>query len=149
MLVSDRADHERYSDLQHRQKANASWWRRRRQIAPVIVFDIVVLRVIFWRRRERRRPERVEGVIGLRLVKTFILRRRRQVLIRHRVKIGRRLVSRRDHRKTPARIRDVRAVGITAQISPIRMRGVGVDRSPPEIRFTQRRENGAHAWRLS
>ena len=93
MLVSDRPDHERYSDFQHRQIANANWWRRRRQIAPVIVFDIVILRVVFWRRRERGRPERVEGVIRLRLVKALVWRRWRQVLIGHRLKIGRRLVS--------------------------------------------------------
>ena len=90
MLERDRADYERNSDCQHRQKANVNRRRRRRQIAPIIVFDVVILRVIFWRRGQRRRPERVEGVNRLRLVKVFVLRRRRQVLIGHRLKIGRR-----------------------------------------------------------
>jgi hypothetical protein len=149
MLERDRADDERNSNWQHRQKANANRRRRRWQIAPIIIFDVIILRVIFWRRGQRRRPERIKGVNRLRLVKVFVLRWRRQVLIRHRSKIGRRLVSRRDHRKTPARVRDVRASGIAAQISPIGMRRVGVDRSPPEVRFTQRRKNGAHTRRLS
>jgi len=127
MLERDRADDERNSNWQHRQKANANRRRRRRQIAPIIIFDVIILRVIFWRRGQRRGPERVEGVNRLRLVKVFVWRGRRQVLIGHRLKIGRGLVSCRDHRKTPVRIRDVRAVWITAQISPIGMRGVGVD----------------------
>jgi hypothetical protein len=148
MLERDRADDERNSNWQHRQKANANRRRRRRQIAPIIIFDVIILRVIFWRRGQRRRPERVEGVNRLRLVKVFILRWRRQVLIGHRLKIGRGLVSCRDHRKPSARIRDVRAVWITAQISPIGMRRIGADRSPPEIRLAQGRENGAHAPRL-
>jgi hypothetical protein len=49
MLETDRADYERNSDCQHRQKANVSR-RRRRQIAPIIVFDVVILLVVFWRR---------------------------------------------------------------------------------------------------
>jgi hypothetical protein len=39
MLERDRADDERNSNWQHRQKANAN--RRRRQIAPIIIFDVV------------------------------------------------------------------------------------------------------------
>ena len=148
MLERDRADYEGNSDCQHRQKANVNRRRRRRQIAPIIIFDVVILLVIFWRRGRRRRPEGVEGIVRLRLVKAFVWRWRRKVLIDHRLKIGRRLVGGRDHRKTPARIRNVRAVGITAQISPIGVRGVGVDRSPPEIGFTQGRENSAHARHL-
>jgi len=41
MLERDRADHQRNSDRQHWQKANARGRGRRRQIAPVIVFDVV------------------------------------------------------------------------------------------------------------
>jgi hypothetical protein len=144
MLERDRADYEGNSDCQHRQKANVNRRWRRGEITPIIIFDVVIL----WWRGWRRRSKRVEGVNGLRLVKVFVLRWRRQVLIGHRSKIGRRLVSRRDHRKTPARVRDVRAVGITAQISPIGMRRVIVDRSPPEVGFAQGRENCAHARRL-
>jgi hypothetical protein len=148
MLERDRADDERNSNWQHRQKANANRRRRRWQISPIIIFDVIILRVIFWRRGQRRRPERIKGVNRLRLVKVFVLRWRRQVLIGHRLKIGRGLVGSRDHRKTPVCIGDVRAVWITAQISPIGMRRVGADRSPPEIRFAQSREDGAHALRL-
>jgi hypothetical protein len=50
MPETDRADYERNSDCQHRQKANVNWRRRRRQIAPIIAFDIVILLVVFWRR---------------------------------------------------------------------------------------------------
>ena len=50
MLETDRADYERNSDCQHRQKANVNRRRRRRQIAPIIVFDVVILLVVFWRR---------------------------------------------------------------------------------------------------
>ena len=50
MLETDRADYERNSDRQHRQKANVNRRRRRRQIAPIIVFDVVILLVVFWRR---------------------------------------------------------------------------------------------------
>jgi len=127
MLERDRADHERNSDRQHWQKASARRRRRRRQIAPVIVFDVVIFLVIFWRRGKRRRPELVEGVIGLHLVEVLVRRWRREVLIDHGLKIGRRLISGGDHRQTSTRIRDVRTPGITAQISPIRMRGVSVD----------------------
>jgi hypothetical protein len=50
MLETDRADYERNSDCQHRQKANIDRRRGRRQIAPIIVFDVVILLVVFWRR---------------------------------------------------------------------------------------------------
>ena len=43
MLKRDRADYERNSDCQHRQKANVNRRGRRRQIAPIIVFDVVIL----------------------------------------------------------------------------------------------------------
>jgi hypothetical protein len=148
MLERDRAGNEGNSDCQHRQKANVNRRWRRGEITPIIIFYIIILLVIVRRRGRRRRPEGVEGVNGLRLVKVFVWRWRRKVLIDHRLKVGRRLVSRRDHRETPARIRNMRAVWITAQISPIGVRRVGVDRSPPEIGFAQGRENSAHAWRL-
>ena len=75
LLETDRADYERNSDCQHRQRKPTSTgggggW----QIAPIIVFDIVILLVVFWRRGWRRKsPNCVEGVNRLLLIKAFRL----------------------------------------------------------------------------
>jgi hypothetical protein len=74
-LKCDRANGDRNRHAQHREHANFGGRRRRRQIAPIVVFDVDILD----RRRRRGRPEIVESVDRQLLIETLVRRRRRKI----------------------------------------------------------------------
>ena len=139
VLERDGADDERNGDRQRRQVADRRRGRGRRQVAPVIVLGVEIGR----RRRWRRRTKGIESVERLVLVKGFVGRRRRQVVVVHWPEIRRRVKGRGNHRHSPAGVMDMRPPRIDAEIGPIGVRRVGLDRSPPKHRLPTRRQNGA------
>ena len=144
VLVCDRANGDRKRNAQHREQANLGRRRRRRQVAPIVVFDINVL----GGRRGRRRTEIVERVDGLVFVDEFIRGRRRKIRESLRPKIGRRLELGREHREATARVRDVRAFRIGMQIGPIGSGRIGADSPAPIGSLSPNREDGPHPSRL-
>jgi hypothetical protein len=108
IVKCDRANGDRNGDAQHREHANLGRRRRRRQIAPIIVFNVDILD----RRRRRGRPEIVESVDRPVVVDEFVRGRRRKIREGLWPKVRRRLELGREHREAPARVRDVRAVRV-------------------------------------
>jgi hypothetical protein len=142
IVKCDRANGDRNGDAQHREHANLGRRRRRRQIAPIIVFNVAVLQ------RRRRRAEIVESVDRPFVVDEFVRRRRREIREDLWPKVRRRLEPSREHGKAAARVRDVRALGISVQIRPVGSRRVGADGAAPVGGFSPHHENGAHTARL-
>jgi hypothetical protein len=86
-LECDRANGDRDCKFQHREGSDVGRRRRRRQVAPIVVFDID----IFDGRRRRGRPEIIESVDRLFLIEQFVGRGRRKVRIGFRAEVRRRL----------------------------------------------------------
>jgi hypothetical protein len=143
-VICDRADGDRNGDRQDREDADGDWRRRRRQISPVVVFNVD----IFDRRQRWRRAELVEGVDWALLVEEFIGRRRRKVLEDLWLKVRRRRERGRKERKATARVGDVRASRIDPQVGPVRAGRIHTNRAPPERGLPPDGENSAHAASL-
>jgi hypothetical protein len=143
-LVRDRANRDREGNAQHREQADFGRRRRRRQVAPAIVFHVAVLDG----RRRRGRAEVVESVDRPVVVDEFVRRRRREIRKSLWPKIRGRLKAGREHREAAARVRDMRAFRVGVQIGPIRARRIGPDSPAPVGGFSPHRKNRPHTSRL-